>query len=415
MFVKAKYKVWLSILVVCLIYSVFVKVIPQIKADKEEQRKNDITYTIQMDTKDQALNSRIANQTITYNNANVTFLNTRVEPDIIITDKEDTYDGYEKIEGGLYTSFTIFTNRYLYKGYDDDWLNKSNEHGKDKYSKDIRMLLEAIEKGKTWGELGASKSYVVEADEPVKLYIPTKYHPSYEFLRQYIAVALNDYEPLNENNIKELTARADQILAKSKQTELSAFVEDSDIHGLLLAPESTMAECYTIFKNYTRGIIYPGKSIVMEYDLYVRPEKADHVKEITKSKGFWELFGLRSTYGNNTGEKNCLFERCFDVVDLVAASDIKLPISEIQEPVVIPESKASNEEPTAIEESSVTETDISEDETANEENLEQMNEEEISEQKTEMEENETSFLGFLKDFWWLILILVIMLIFITLA
>ena len=74
MFIKAKYKIWFTILAVCVICSVLMRVIPQIKANKEEKKKNEVSYTIQMDTKDQALNSRISNQTITAKGKDVTFI-----------------------------------------------------------------------------------------------------------------------------------------------------------------------------------------------------------------------------------------------------------------------------------------------------------------------------------------------------
>lgn len=380
MFIKVKYKIWLTILAACVICSVLMRVIPQIKANKEEKQKNNITYTIQMDTNDQALNSRIANQAISFNNADVTFLNTKIDPDIIITENEGLYEGYEKLDGVLYTPFTLFTNQYLYKGYEDNWLNKSNEHGTDKYSKDIRILLEAIEDGKTWRDLGAVESHIVNLDDSVQLYIPTKYHPSYELLRQYIAVALNNYEPLDDNNVEELTLRADKILAKSKQVELSAFIEDSEVYGLLLAQESLISECSSIFKNYTRGIVYPGKSISMEYYVYAKPEKANGIKELTKSKGFWELFGLRSSYGNNTGEKNIMFDRCFDVVDVFKVNDIKLPACEIPETAT--ETQKATEESTQIE-TSANETEPLEE---SEENTDaESSEETISEEESEQE------------------------------
>ena len=132
MFIKAKYKIWFTILAVCVICSVLMRVIPQIKANKEEKKKNEVSYTIQMDTKDQALNSRISNQTITAKGKDVTFIHSNLDPDIIVTDKSEEHAGYEKMEGGLYTTFTLFANKYLYKGYDDNWLNKSNEHDTDK-------------------------------------------------------------------------------------------------------------------------------------------------------------------------------------------------------------------------------------------------------------------------------------------
>lgn len=361
MFIKAKYKIWLAILAACVICSLLMRVIPQIKANKEEKKKREVSYTIQMDTKDQALNSRISNQTITVKGKDVTFIHSNLDPDIIITDKTEEHAGYEKMEGGLYTTFTLFANKYLYKGHDSSWLNKSNEHDTDKYSKDIRILLEAIEHKKTWNDIGAENNYIVKPEEPVNLYIPTKYHYSFESLRQYIVVALNDYEPINDENVNELVERADKILMNSKQIELSAFVEDPDIYGLLLAPESTVAECRNIFKNYTRGIIYPGKSIKIQYDVYVKPDKMNAFRELMSSNDFFNLFGLRSIYGNHTGERNCVFEKCFDVVDAFDYVGTALPVS-----VPVPETakveKVPSTEETEAEAEDTTSEVVTEDE-----------------------------------------------------
>lgn len=403
MFIKAKYKIWFTILAVCVICSVLMRVIPQIKANKEEKKKNEVSYTIQMDTKDQALNSRISNQTITAKGKDVTFIHSNLDPDIIVTDKSEEHAGYEKMEGGLYTTFTLFANKYLYKGYDDNWLNKSNEHDTDKYSKDIRLLLEAIEHKKNWNDIGAENNYIVKPDEPVKLYIPTKYHYSYDSLRMYIAVALNDYEPLNDENAKELTKRADKILEESKQIELSAFVEESDIYGLLLAPESTVAECRNIFKNYTRGIIYPGKSIKIQYDVYVKPDKLNDFRELMSSNDFFNLFGLRSIYGNHTGEKNCMFEKCFDVVDSFDYVGTELPVS-----VTVPETTEVEKVPSAEE--TETEDVTSEDVTEDEDNeTEKESESENAENSTEEEAKHISG-GFFLFLLFIVILLMIVLV-----
>ena len=379
MFIKAKYKIWFTILAVCVICSVLMRVIPQIKANKEEKKKNEVSYTIQMDTKDQALN--------------------------IVTDKSEEHAGYEKMEGGLYTTFTLFANKYLYKGYDDNWLNKSNEHDTDKYSKDIRLLLEAIEHGKSWKDIGINESSIIEnLNERAKLYIPNQYHYSYKYLRLYIAMALNDYQPIDSSNQEDLLKRADGIISKLDECEVLEVMKDSNMDGIILAPESTITECSQKFTGSSLGVISPGKSLRIEYDVYVKPDKTERFKDLSKEYKFLNLFGLRSINGNDLSSSQNLFRRCFDVTDTIRLDDIVGSTEILNSAIFMPEDIKPIETETQAE--SVNESSVSEDMRTNETSTDEVEENEDLEEQLESEKGSVNLGDII--FWAVVIVLVIM-------
>lgn len=53
----------------------------------------------------------------------------------------------------------------------------------------------------------------------------------------------------------------------------------------------------------------------IEYDVYVKKEKVDEIKQFLQSVEFLELFGLRNTDSINNIMMSPYYERCFKVID----------------------------------------------------------------------------------------------------
>lgn len=383
MFVKGKWKVWIVIILFSVMTSGLMKGIHKIIEGKKE--KETINYTISMKTENQLLNSRVANKKIVIENQPYLFINTETNPDIIISEHSSDleYPGYDKLNGYLYTSFTMFSSADLYN-YKETWINSVKEHTYDKYSKDIRILLEAIENGRSWKDIGIYESNIIKnLNERVKLYIPNRYHYSYRYLRLYIAMALNDYKPIDSSNQEDLLKRADGIISKSDECEVLEVMKNRNLDGIILAPESTIAECSQKFTDSSLGIISPGKSLRIEYDVYVKPDKTEQFKGLSKEYKFLNLFGLRSINGNDLSSSQNLFRRCFDVTDTIKLDDIAGSTEILKSVVFMPEDIKPVETETQTE--SVNESSVSEDIRTNETSTDEVEENENSEEQQESE------------------------------
>ena len=404
MFLKGKWKVWIAIILFSVVISGLMKGIPKIIEGKKE--KEPINYTISMRTENQLLNSRVANKKIVIEKQPYLFTNTETDPDIIISEHSSDleYPGYDKLDGYLYTSFTMFSSADLYNDK-DIWINSVKEHTYGKYSKDIRLLLEAIEHGKSWKDIGINESSIIEnLNERAKLYIPNQYHYSYKYLRLYIAMALNDYQPIDSSNQEDLLKRADGIISKLDECEVLEVMKDSNMDGIILAPESTITECSQKFTGSSLGVISPGKSLRIEYDVYVKPDKTERFKDLSKEYKFLNLFGLRSINGNDLSSSQNLFRRCFDVTDTIRLDDIVGSTEILNSAIFMPEDIKPIETETQAE--SVNESSVSEDMRTNETSTDEVEENEDLEEQLESEKGSVNLGDII--FWAVVIVLVIM-------
>lgn len=326
MFVKAKVKVWVVIILICGILYKVPAIISHIT------REIPVTeYSVGIDIDDVSLKNRIAGQTISTKDNFIELNVKNDEQDFIITESshENKYPEYEKIEGYLYTPLVMFINNNVVN-YNDNLTFVEQDSGKA-YMKDIRYLLQAIESDKTWKDIGFDEHLVGKEKDPVKFIIPNEYDSVYPAIRDYIVLALNDFRNPTMEELKELEQRADIILAKCEQMEnISGVFKSSDLKkGIFLYKESVISEYLSGFESSWLSTPYyfeisPGKTKRIEYDVYLKKDKAEEIKNFIQSKEFLEIFGLRNTDTINITQSK-YYKRCFKVIDAVKTD---IPVQE---------------------------------------------------------------------------------------
>lgn len=317
MFVKAKFKLWIAILILCSLLSQVPGIIAYITRDIPVTQ-----YSVGFDMDDTALKNRVAGKEIVLQDNKVSLSVNNTNQDFIIAKKNDKnlYDGYEKLNGYLYTPIIMFINTNL-SSYKKNFTIVNQESGKA-YMKDIRYLLQAIEEDKTWEDIGIDEHLIGKKKEAVTLIVPSEYDETYQDIRNYFVMVLNDFKAPSGSDLPDLQARVDNILKKCrKQEDISGILKGCPLHkGIFVCKESVISENLNSFKNgfLTSPYYYevsPVKTMNIEYDVYVKKEKVDEIKQFLQSVEFLELFGLRNTDSINNIMMSPYYERCFKVID----------------------------------------------------------------------------------------------------
>jgi len=386
MFVKLKWKFWLILIVVCFIIS---KVPPCIiqynekKASEEEAAKVYSTCVIDIRQNNPALKNRISGEMIHINGTNVKVISSSENPDIIISEKKDSLDGYDELEDFLYVPYIMVANPNLI-GTSQTCFNPVN-NDKEKFSKDIRYILEAMEEGKKWKDIGIDNDNVIgNKKDNVTLMIPTRYTNEYQKIKNYCIYALNNYsKPKNEDEYAILLARVNNILNQCIEVENieAEFTQSSWFEGIILCKESIISEMPKYFTRKKCVVIAPTTTIKDTYQVYVKKEKADELKDILKDYSFLELTGFRNKEYNEISNSS-YYKRSFEVFDCIEVNNI----SEIYQKVM-PATIAtkSNAEETTKE---TTEETIKETAIETKESTEETETTEESSENESIEENE---------------------------
>lgn len=325
MYIKSKWKTWVFLIILALSIKVLPGYIKTFLTERAERKRADeivTTYMITVNDVNSAIKNKILKDKINVNGKNVKFIDSFGEPDIIITRNDEAHDGYIELKDYLYVPYVMVSNPNL-KGYSQECFGKLEGN---KFKKDIRYILSAIEEDKKWKDLGIDGDSIVKGK--VSFIVPDKYSQAYQDIREYFILALNDFNMPSENEIDELTMRADKILEKCTKVESiqSEFTKSSWFKQIILCEESIIAERPSNFGSCI--IINPGKTIKAEYNVYVKEDKLDEVKVILKSYKFLELSGFRNIEYNNTLESEP-YTRSFVTFDYI---DIKIP-DEMQRPI----------------------------------------------------------------------------------
>ncbi|WP_373261900.1 hypothetical protein [Hungatella hathewayi] len=323
MFIKANWKVWLIMIIVAIVITFAPTTITKIK----EQRKAESTYdTFIIDIKadNLSLKNRISGKIINVNGKNLKIIVNSENPDLIIAREKKEITGYSELENYLYVPYIMVANPNL-RNNSQSCFYEVNGEGYLRYSKDIRYILSAIETGKTWKEMGFEEDSIIgDLNEPVTLVIQAEYDNSYDDMKKYFMLALNDFKVPTKMESADLEARANAILSKCVKTEDISYLFNQNkwFKDILFVPESVISENLSSFKKrYT--VISPGKTMRSEYSTYVKSEKNDEIKEIIKSKEFLELTGFRNKDYNNILDSK-YYKSSFEIFDFIDTSCIEL-------------------------------------------------------------------------------------------
>lgn len=380
MFFKSKLKTWLVLIIISLVISVLPRVVRTIIEKKQAQREAAETYTewmIDIQHGNAALKNRLSGQILSVNGGNVKLVTGSDNADIVISDKEEELDGYTELKDYLYIPYIMVVNPNL--SSNQDCFNRTSDK-KEKYTKDIRYILSAIENEQKWKDIGLDQENVAKGN--VSLMIPDEYSEAYPMIREYFIWTLNNYKEPDGNERQELAKRADAILEKCIKVEnlASEFDKNSWFKGVILCPESIIAERPKSFKN-SCPVIAPTKTIRDTYNVYVKAEKTDDAKEILKSYMFLEVSGYRNRDYNDISNSSS-YSYSFDTFDFIKIGDVEAyEIPDISE---VGKKTEANDIETEEETKEVTETE----EETKEETMEETEEsiEEATEESAESDE-----------------------------
>ena len=315
MFFKSKLKIWVILIITSLIISALLGAVRNTMEKKREKREEENVYTewtIDIRHGDTTTKNRLSGRKIDVNGKNVKLIIKTESPDIIISNKNEESEEYIELKDYLYIPYIMVANPFI--SNNQFCFNSTNEK-KEKYTKDIRYILSAIENEQTWKDIGLDQENVAKGN--VSLMIPDEYSEAYPMIKEYFIWALNNYKEPNGNERQELTERVDAILEKCVKIENLAaqFDKSSWFNGILLCPESIIAERPKSFKN-SFSVIAPTKTICDTYNVYVKTEKADEAKEILMSYTFLEVSGYRNKDYNNISSSSS-YSYSFETFDFI--------------------------------------------------------------------------------------------------
>jgi len=289
MFIKARLKVWIPLVLICLLVTHAKGILNGVGSFFKGLSATE--YTIAFDTKDALIGGRIDGKKIKSELTKNKYIMSVVTHDanIIITDKEDTsYEGYTKYEKYLYTPIALFCNTTAELESQD--LKIVREDGRNKFAKDIRVFLSAIESDKVWNDIGITSRKLVNPKDPVYLIVPDVYDGNYIMTREFIISALNDFKEIDEFERNEFESRADAILAKCHKRDITSYIKKG-FEGFVLYPEQLVSEIHD-YDFVTE--ISPMNTLKLGYSVYVKAGMEDESLSILKNGDFLNYSGLRN-------------------------------------------------------------------------------------------------------------------------
>lgn len=304
------YKSRLWIWVVVILFAGGIKLFPKVISSLPESH----TYNVYLDVSDNETRSKATDTSyVTKSNFNVSYsIN---GSDLIIKDHEEasSIDGYKKYEKCLSSPIVMYAQdtNSSYSGF-----RTTNSNETAPVDKDFLVILDAVENGKTYGEIGLGN---LKEDEPVKLMIPNRSLPSYHAVEDLFYAALNNGVMPDEQRRAELAERVESLMGKciqsdSVKTKINEAFEMKDRKNpkdtLFIDTESICLYSSTAFdpsSQYTDKVYYPVYTIpstAVYYDVFIRenlateqPETkvkdADYIFSQFADSNFADMIGLR--------------------------------------------------------------------------------------------------------------------------
>ena len=318
MFIKAKWKIWVMMLVI----AVGLKFGLAFFKDFLETKKQDAIVSevrIDFQEEDAKYKNIVAEKKIKADGKNYKIIATSDDPDLIITKSDKKLEGYTKKENFLYIPLIMVANPKFQQS--ENFFNKIDSY---QYEKDFRLILKAMEEGKTWRDIGISSTSVVEnPKDEVSLIIPNEYDKSYQEIKDYILLALNDYKEPTEDEITDLLKRTNAILAKCEKVDniSTLFNQSTWFKGIILCEENIIAKERNSFAGNCI-VISTGKTKRSRYNVYMKNSNIEDLTSLITNIGFLEKTGYRSNDVNVS--KSASYKYSFQVFDFIDV-DVKYP------------------------------------------------------------------------------------------
>ncbi len=225
-------------------------------------------------------------------------------PDVIITDKKTDIAGYTKYED--YISSPIIAWACGVYNKPAGFVQVPNVG--NTYKLDLFTVLQAIENGKTWEELGFHE-YVISG--PVTLYIPSPQCSYYDDVVELFMMTLSVGGEVTNENREALQLRVDSILEKCHtvadiaQAIYDEYKNPSDTHKIFVGPEyiykrgKDTAIGYGSENSKQYRPVYFFKTVFIKASVFVKSDSENvevankFVDNMRQLKGFMSETGWR--------------------------------------------------------------------------------------------------------------------------
>lgn len=234
--------------------------------------------------------------------------NTFEEPVGIIDIGGLNKENYKEIEQSVYSPLIMYVNEFARNPESGFSVSDTDSnYSRVKIGKNLSSVLEGIEQGKTWQDIGINEQCL---EGPIQLAVPDAFSPYRELVKDLFILNLTA-EEITVDNYPELSTRADAILEKCIQVEnprayLTANKKDDKVNKVaVIAPEYIMAnDNDKLFRNIVDDVetpeffvpVYPTRTTAISYSLYVKEELEEKL-----NKQVVEAYTENSTISKKTG------------------------------------------------------------------------------------------------------------------
>lgn len=247
---RAKFKVWALVLVLCVAANFAINLVNNIASGKYGKPDINISYNLSSANTlaEKMNNNKVSGFRVSARN----YLDTSSDVEIIFSNSDEEINGFDRVEKAVYSPLVVYVMNSV---RNDDmsslfWRNSNGSYAP--WNIDLYGILEAMEDGDTWQDLGMSPKVL---NGPIELYISNKQGGYYDEVVELFYVTLNGGEVPSESERIALAPRVNALIAKCHQT--------SDVRGILSEAASKD------YDNKINGVI----AIAPEY-LYMGSERA---------------------------------------------------------------------------------------------------------------------------------------------
>lgn len=288
---KGRVGIWITVILCCTLISGLFKWVPT------WFESNDLTVNIEI-KQDDGLS-----EVLSRNKINGYRLNLKdKDSDIIISDGMDKVSGYTKIEDKLFSPLVMYIRADI-----DDHPEGLIKMGTNSYAFkiDLYTVLDAMEKGKEWEDLGFSNKII---KGPVTIYIPNEQASYYNQVVELFYLTLNNGEIPDGETKEVLKPRVDNLIAKCvkvvdiNQAVYEEYKKSSTNHKVFIGPEYLYrrgAE-YSMSRNYEDSFqpVYFMKTVTLYADIFVKEAEDGNnldkfIEKITEKDKFMSCTGWR--------------------------------------------------------------------------------------------------------------------------
>jgi len=222
--------------------------------------------------------------------------------DVIFSVSNEEKEGYNIKENLIYTPMVMYVESYV-DDYEGGFINAEGDNNRKKI--DLYTVLNAMEKGQNWGDIGVHEKVV---KDKITLYIPNEKSWFYPAVEDLFYMTINNGKMPTEEERIALKERVDKILdrcemvADISQAVYDEYNDESKSGKVFIAPESLYLTSNGMSNagNYNKFVpVYFTQTTFIYANAYLKNDykdtniAEDFVKTIQNKKNFMKDTGWR--------------------------------------------------------------------------------------------------------------------------